>query len=47
MNSKRQSDSEAAADKINRRERSLDEALNESFPASDPPAAITPHPPDR
>jgi hypothetical protein len=31
-------------DKRRKCEDSLDEALEESFPASDPPAMVTPHP---
>lgn len=31
------------AEKISRREQSLDDALEGSFPASDPPAALAPH----
>ena len=31
------------AEEIERREKSLDEALKASFPASDPPAIIAPH----
>jgi hypothetical protein len=30
-----------------RREKQLDEALDASFPASDPPAIVSPHPADR
>lgn len=47
MERERQSESEAAAAEIDRRERSLDDALMGSFPASDPPAAIAPHSSDR
>jgi hypothetical protein len=36
-------DPQTAATRIERRERSLDEALDASFPASDPPAALAPH----
>ena len=35
----------AEAEEIDRRERSLDEALKGTFPASDPPAALAPHHP--
>jgi len=31
------------AEEIDRRERSLDDALMGTFPASDPPAALAPH----
>lgn len=34
-----------AAEKQCGQEADLDEALAQSFPASDPPAALTPHPP--
>ena len=36
-------DPQIQANRIERRERSLDDALEGSFPASDPPAAIAPH----
>ena len=35
------------AGEIDRREQSLDDALRGTFPASDPPAALTPHPPQK
>jgi hypothetical protein len=47
QNDERENDPQTAAMKINRRERSLDEALKASFPASDPPAAVAPHSSDR
>ncbi len=34
---------ETEDEKIKRREKSLDDALKGSFPASDPPAALAPH----
>jgi hypothetical protein len=34
---------QAETEEIDRREQSLDDALKESFPASDPPAALAPH----
>ena len=36
-------DRETEAEKVNRREQSLDEALKGTFPANDPPAALAPH----
>jgi len=36
-------DPQTEAEKINRREKSLDDALNDSFPASDTPSALAPH----
>ena len=36
-------DAKAEAEKIERRERLLDEALQGTFPASDPPAVLAPH----
>ena len=47
QNVARNADPNAAAMKINRREESLDEALEASFPASDTPAALAPHSSDR
>jgi hypothetical protein len=46
---RRRQDAKARVDAeiIDRRERSLDDALKGSFPASDPPAAISPHSSDR
>jgi hypothetical protein len=44
---RRDPDDPDAAEKIDRRERSLDDALKGSFPASDPPAALAPHSPER
>ena len=35
------------AGEIDRREQSLDDALRGTFPASDPPAALTPHRPQK
>ena len=35
------------AEEVERREESLDDALKGSFPASDPPAALTPHHPHK
>ena len=35
------------AEAIRRREQALDDALEGTFPASDPPAALTPHSPRR
>jgi hypothetical protein len=46
-NAARSEDPQAAEMKIHRREQSLDEALDASFPASDPPAAVAPHSSDR
>jgi hypothetical protein len=36
-------DPQIEAEKIRRREQSLDDALRGTFPASDPPAALAPH----
>jgi hypothetical protein len=47
QNAERNEDRQIAAMRIKRRERSLDEALEASFPASDPPAALAPHSSDR
>ena len=44
---RRDPDDPDAAEKIDRRERSLDDALKGSFPASDPPAALAPHHPQK
>jgi hypothetical protein len=40
-------DADGGEEEIERRERSLDEALKETFPASDPPAALAPHDPKK
>jgi hypothetical protein len=42
-NAEHKEDPQTAAKQVERRERSLDEALEASFPASDPPAALAPH----
>ena len=39
----RKVDQQTEADRVMRREKSLDDALEDSFPASDPPAALVPH----
>jgi hypothetical protein len=39
--------SAADAEEVGRRERALDDALKDSFPASDPPAAVAPHSQER
>ena len=44
---KQQRDRVAEAEAVGRREKALDDALEDSFPASDPPAAVAPHSPDR
>jgi hypothetical protein len=36
-------DPQIEAEKVRRREQSLDDALKGTFPASDPPAALAPH----
>ena len=43
----RDRDNRNDAEEIARRERSLDDALKGTFPASDPPAALAPHSPQR
>jgi len=40
-------DTHAEAEEIERREQSLDAALKDTFPASDPPAALAPHRQDK
>jgi hypothetical protein len=43
----RKPERQTEVEKIMRRERSLDDALEASFPASDPPAALAPHGPQQ
>jgi hypothetical protein len=43
----RKFDPQSEAEKIDRREQSLDDALRGTFPASDPPAALAPHCPQK
>jgi hypothetical protein len=43
QNAQRSVDPQTEAERIDRREQSLDDALDGTFPASDPPAALTPH----
>lgn len=47
QNAAHNEDAQTAARRINRREQSLDEALEASFPASDPPAVLAPHSSER
>lgn len=47
QNSPGKADPQTEAEKVDRREQALDDALKGTFPTSDPPAALAPHCPRR